>query len=158
MNDQKNPSIVQRRSFKKHCLNDGASSDGLTPVPYAEGYYTTDSVLSVLPQLLQGEVAVIDSGVNAAHEDLADTAISGMNFLGAEETRDETAYGDDQGHGTLVCGILSAQSDNALGGSGLCPQAELLALRCFSGVGGQRQRRQRQRADGDLRHRLCRGK
>ena len=81
-------------------------------------------------------VAVIDSGVNALHEDLAGSAISGRNLLGPAESRDETAFADDLGHGTLICGILAAQKDNGLGGAGLCPEAELLVLRCFSGVGG----------------------
>ena len=81
-------------------------------------------------------IAVIDSGVNAAHEDLAAAEITGYNFLGNEPYADVTAYGDDAGHGTLVCGILAATPGNGVGTEGLVPDASLLMLRCFSALGG----------------------
>ena len=81
-------------------------------------------------------IAVIDSGVNAAHEDLAAADITGYNFLGNEPYTDVTAYGDDAGHGTLVCGILAATAGNDTGTEGLVPDASLLMLRCFSALGG----------------------
>ena len=82
------------------------------------------------------KIAVIDSGVNASHEDLAAADITGYNFLGNEPYADATAYGDDAGHGTLVCGILAATAGNGLGTEGLVPDASLLMLRCFSALGG----------------------
>ncbi len=75
-------------------------------------------------------VAVIDSGIYEAHEDLAGATIRGYNFLGTEP--DPTAYGDDKGHGTFVAGILAAQAGNAKGIAGLADGVEILALRCFS--------------------------
>ena len=82
------------------------------------------------------KIAVIDSGVNAAHEDLAAADITGYNFLGNEPYADAAAYGDDAGHGTLVCGILAATAGNDVGTEGLVPDASLLMLRCFSVLGG----------------------
>ena len=82
------------------------------------------------------KIALIDSGVNASHEDLADADITGYNFLGSEPYADVSAYGDDLGHGTLVCGILAATAGNGLGTDGLVPDASVLMLRCFSSLGG----------------------
>ena len=82
------------------------------------------------------KIALIDSGVNASHEDLADADITGYNFLGSEPYADVSAYGADLGHGTLVCGILAATAGNGLGTDGLVPDASVLMLRCFSSLGG----------------------
>ena len=81
-------------------------------------------------------VAVIDSGVNRQHADLIDANITGYNFLGRSPGRDETAFADDAGHGTLVAGLLAATPGNGIGTDGLVPGASLLMLRCFSALGG----------------------
>lgn len=82
------------------------------------------------------QIAVIDSGVNRKHADLIDANITGYNFLGRSGDRDETAFGDDAGHGTLVAGLLAATPGNGIGTDGLVPGASLLMLRCFSALGG----------------------
>ena len=67
-------------------------------------------------------VAVIDSGVQLDHPDLAEQVDVSLNLAG-----DRTYLGED--HGTAVAGIVAARADNKIGIAGVAPQAHLLALR-----------------------------
>ena len=67
-------------------------------------------------------IAVIDSGVQADHPDLAGQLESRVNFVPAEPDRAEV-------HGTGVAGIIAARADNHLGIAGVAPGARILALR-----------------------------
>lgn len=72
-------------------------------------------------------VAVIDSGVQADHPDLAQQI----------EQREDFATGHSDGaesHGTAVAGIIAARADNHVGIAGVAPQARVLAFRaCWEG-------------------------
>ena len=59
-------------------------------------------------------VAVIDSGVDPNHPDLAGKLVSGWSFL-----KGSTDTSDVLGHGTAVAGTLAAASNNAVGISGV---------------------------------------
>jgi subtilisin family serine protease len=67
-------------------------------------------------------VAVIDSGVDVAHPDLAGRIEIERNFVDAREHVAEA-------HGTAVAGIIGAHADRDAGVVGIAPQAKLLALR-----------------------------
>lgn len=63
-------------------------------------------------------VAVVDSGVQATHPDLAGRVVSGYNtFTGSG------SIGDDCGHGTHVAGIVGAVINNGRGVVGMAPRA-----------------------------------
>ena len=73
------------------------------------------------------KVAVIDSGVDAGHPDLAGQVAMSENFV------DGRAFAAER-HGTAVAGIIAALADNRVGIAGVAPQARLLALRgCWQG-------------------------
>jgi hypothetical protein len=75
-------------------------------------------------------VAVVDSGVDLAHPDLAGRVAQSRNFV------DESAYTGEL-HGTAVAGILAANADDRIGIVGVAPRARLLALRaCWEAAGG----------------------
>lgn len=75
-------------------------------------------------------VAVIDTGVNANHPDLAGQIQAGYDFVNRDA--DPT---DDQGHGTHVAGIIVAKGDNGIGALGVAPQARVLSIKALSASG-----------------------
>ncbi len=62
-------------------------------------------------------VAVIDSGVDAAHEDLQGRLTAGINVR--EDAVNRTDVMDEHGHGTHVAGTIVATVNNGLGASGV---------------------------------------
>jgi thermitase len=69
-------------------------------------------------------VAVIDTGVDAAHPDLQGSVSYGPDFIAGGDTS-----GDPNGHGTHVAGIIAAHRDNGIGGAGAAPGVHILAIR-----------------------------
>ncbi len=73
-------------------------------------------------------IAVIDSGIDAEHEDLAGAKIDlGVNVM--DGTNDVT---DKLGHGTFISGLLAAARDNKLGIAGFCTDAAIVPIKCFA--------------------------
>lgn len=81
-------------------------------------------------------VAVIDTGVQSDHPDLAGQVLPVIDVL------DPTATGgpatDLNGHGTHVAGVVAALSGNGTGGSGLAPDARVLPVRVLAADGSGR--------------------
>ena len=69
-------------------------------------------------------VAVIDSGVQASHPDLAGSVIAGPDIIDGDQTP-----ADEHGHGTNVAGIIAARAGNGIGIEGAAPGAKILAIR-----------------------------
>jgi subtilisin family serine protease len=78
-------------------------------------------------------VAVVDSGVDLTHEDLADQVVDYHNFVADHAPTDVT---DGSGHGTHVSGTIAALGDNQAGGVGVAPEAKLMELRALGDNGG----------------------
>lgn len=77
-------------------------------------------------------VAVLDSGVDAEHPDLAGKVLPGYNALnGSSNSR------DDNGHGTAVAGLIAANTNNGIGIAGLCWECRILPVKVVraNGVG-----------------------
>jgi subtilisin family serine protease len=70
-------------------------------------------------------VAVIDSGIDNKHPDLAGQVSVAMNFISG------TSYLAEN-HGTAVAGIIAAKAGNGIGIVGVAPGARLMALRACS--------------------------
>lgn len=68
-------------------------------------------------------VAVVDSGVQATHPDLAGRIAATRSFVSDPATQ------DDFGHGTLVAGEIAAEADNRIGVAGLGLPVQLLIAR-----------------------------
>jgi subtilisin family serine protease len=76
-----------------------------------------------LPALERVPVAVIDSGVDATHPELAGRILDAESFVGGSPRVDAL------GHGTFVAGLIAAGVDNGIGIAGLAPSAELLVAK-----------------------------
>jgi len=109
-----------------HALDAG---DPLYPVqPAAHDWH-----LAELHRISTGrdvKVAVVDSGVDALHPDLAGRVSLRRNFVDAADTPAEA-------HGTAVAGIIGARSGNGVGIAGVAPGARIMALRACWESGGR---------------------
>ncbi|HSM14169.1 MAG TPA: S8 family serine peptidase [Thermoanaerobaculia bacterium] len=81
------------------------------------------------------KVAVVDTGVDFSHPDLADRVAEARSYVeGGEESFTRDA------HGTAVAGVISAAANNGVGIVGVAPAAQLVALKaCWPAPPGSRQ-------------------
>ena len=70
-------------------------------------------------------VAVVDEGLELAHEDLIDNIVSGSYDFANSDT-DPTRSANDGDHGTSVAGIIASKGWNNKGGRGVAPNASLI--------------------------------
>lgn len=75
-------------------------------------------------------VAVIDTGIDTGHPDLAGQVVGGINC----STGKPGNYKDGNGHGTHVAGTIAALN-NSIGVVGVAPKAKLLAVRVLDNAG-----------------------
>lgn len=75
-------------------------------------------------------IAVIDSGIDLTHEDLAPKIISGYNFIDPN-----LPFHDDYSHGTHVAGIAAAMTHNDLGVAGVSWGAKIMPLKILNQSG-----------------------
>ncbi|MEN1975917.1 S8 family serine peptidase [Cellulomonas sp. P4] len=74
-------------------------------------------------------VAVVDSGVDARNEHLADAVLPGVDLVGV--SGDPGGRTDTAGHGTAVAGQIAARPVDDSGVVGLAPDAEILPVRVY---------------------------
>jgi subtilisin family serine protease len=83
-------------------------------------------------------VAVLDEGLELAHEDLVDNIVSGSyDFENSDQ--DPTSSNNDGDHGTSVAGLIASKGWNNKGGRGVAPNASLIGyniLESGSGTNG----------------------
>ena len=75
------------------------------------------------------KVAVIDTGIDYSHTELADNYAGGYDFV-----NDDSNPMDDNGHGTHVAGTIAA-ADNDTGVVGVAPEASVYALKVLGANG-----------------------
>ena len=76
-------------------------------------------------------VAVVDTGVDADHEDLAGAVLPGWDAIAGQPGADSDPYG----HGTHVAGIVAALAGNGVGGSGAAAGVRILPVRVLDANG-----------------------
>lgn len=77
-------------------------------------------------------IAVLDTGVDASHPELAGRVLAGKNFV-SPATPDDTD--DAYGHGTPIAGIAAAAGDNAEGIAGMCWNCRVLPVKVCTDTG-----------------------
>ena len=75
-------------------------------------------------------VAILDTGVDLGHPDLQGSFVPGYDFVNGDGDPS-----DDQGHGTLVAGVVAARANNGLGGVGACSGCSLMPVKVIAGNG-----------------------
>ena len=75
-------------------------------------------------------VAVVDTGIDAAHPDLAGRVLPGRDFVDGDSTPQ-----DGNGHGTHVSGIIAADAGNGIGVDSVAPGASILPVRVLDNGG-----------------------
>jgi len=75
-------------------------------------------------------IAVIDSGVDLTHPDLAGKLVAGYDYV-----NDDSGPSDDNGHGTHVAGISAAATNNSIGVAGVSWGSKIMPVKVFPSDG-----------------------
>ncbi len=75
-------------------------------------------------------VADVDTGVDAAHPDLAGATLPGYDLINSDSDP-----ADDQGHGTGVAGVIAARTNNRQGVAGVCWGCSILPIKVLDSGG-----------------------
>ncbi|HET9674668.1 MAG TPA: S8 family serine peptidase [Gaiellaceae bacterium] len=90
-------------------------------------------------------VAVVDSGVDLAHPDLAGKLVPGTTFSGCATQPNGCGNGGwlsgnttdpPSPHGTHVAGIVAAATNNGIGVAGVAPDAKVMPVKSLTDAGG----------------------
>ena len=96
--------------------------------------------------LTQVKVAVLDTGVDANHEDLKDSLaintsgggkVLGKRFFvdGSGKQGSDDNFTDEAGHGTHISGIIAAKTNNSLGVAGIASTARIMPVKVLDDIG-----------------------
>ncbi len=75
-------------------------------------------------------VAVLDTGVDASHPDLAGKVLAGYNYIA-----NTSNFTDDHGHGTAVAGTAAATGNNGVGVAGVAIKNCILPVKVLDSTG-----------------------
>ncbi|MCC7356261.1 MAG: S8 family serine peptidase [Candidatus Doudnabacteria bacterium] len=105
--------------------NDKDKQWGLPKAEFLGGWDKTTGDRTVI-------VAVIDTGIDGTHRDLRKQSfVKGYNFI--EDTGiSRGSNSDDNGHGTMVAGIIGAVSDNGIGITGGAWDVSLMPIKALN--------------------------
>jgi subtilisin len=73
-------------------------------------------------------VAILDTGIDMDHADLAVNVVDGINFVRSKGKVDPEAWDDDNGHGSHCAGIVAAE-DDGFGVVGVAPDVSLFGVK-----------------------------
>lgn len=100
---------------------------------YQAGYLTTMGVQGAW-ETTKGSsdivVAVLDTGVSSTHPDLAGRLVSGYDFV-----NNDSDPSDDNGHGTMVSGIIAANTNNGTGIAGADWNCKIMPVKVLDADG-----------------------
>lgn len=77
------------------------------------------------------KIAVIDSGVDTAHADLAGNLLPGFDATGGGSGGFPNTSFPEDGHGTCCSGIIAAVANNTIGTAGVAYQCKVIPVKMF---------------------------
>ena len=102
-------------------------------------YWLQDYRIEEAWQITRGagvRIAIIDTGIDATHQDLAGAVVGGADFSGLGSSDGLTPVGPERRHGTMVASLAAGRGNNGVDGVlGSAPEAELLSLSMSFGGG-----------------------
>ena len=102
-------------------------------------YWLQDYRIEEAWQITRGagvRIAIIDTGIDATHQDLAGAVVGGADFSGLGSPDGLTPVGPERRHGTMVASLAAGRGNNGVDGVlGSAPEAELLSLSMSFGGG-----------------------
>lgn len=87
-------------------------------------------------------VAVVDTGINYTQQDLVNSMWNGgtsypnHGYDFVDNDNDPYPTTGDELHATHVAGIIGAEANNGIGGSGVCQKASIMSVRVMNASGG----------------------
>ncbi|MEB3299676.1 MAG: S8 family serine peptidase [Candidatus Sericytochromatia bacterium] len=125
--------VLPNRRYGLSGLFDGLAADA-SEDPYLDDQWGYKQIKAAdAAARTQGDgvtVAVLDTGIDYNHPDLAGRVLMGWNF--ADKNKDIM---DRFGHGTHVAGIIGAAARNGVGIAGVAPKAYLMAVKVLGDNG-----------------------
>jgi hypothetical protein len=101
---------------------------GLVKTGFTRAWRTTTGSPDVV-------VAVIDTGIDATHEDFRNTTFVGGYDVITNNAIRARANSDDNGHGTLIAGVIAATANNGIGIAGASYNVSLMAVKALNARG-----------------------
>jgi serine protease len=121
-------------NYVVHLADEGSVAAVAVNDPKTAGQYSLDQMRVrdawSLTKGGSGVVAVLDTGVQASHRDLAGRVLPGYDFVNTD-----TNASDDNGHGTWVAGIIASNPDDGYGIAGISWSDKILPVKIMSGTG-----------------------
>ena len=74
-------------------------------------------------------IAVVDSGIDDTHPDLADNLVQGYDFFDDDDFPVPEPIDPDGGHGTACAGLIAAQGNNTIGVTGVANTSKMMPVR-----------------------------
>jgi hypothetical protein len=114
---------TQGPSWTKPIVN-----DPYFPNQYALKLTNTDDAWEITTGSSLITVAIIDTGIDIDHPEFTGR-ISELSYNSVTQTVGLEAIDDDQGHGTMVAGVIGANANNGTGIAGVTNQVQLMVIK-----------------------------
>lgn len=114
---------MQGPSWTKPIVN-----DPYFPNQYALKLTNTDDAWAITTGSSLITVAIIDTGIDIDHPEFMGR-ISELSYNSVSQTVGIEAVSDDDGHGTMVAGVIGANSNNSTGIAGVTNQVQLMVIK-----------------------------
>jgi subtilisin family serine protease/subtilisin-like proprotein convertase family protein len=129
------PLAVQQWGLRNIGQNGYADTNGVASTGTNGTDINVDPVYSTYGHTGLGVlVAVVDSGLEIAHEDLSANVVPGGSWDFVNSDTDPTSTATDGDHGTMVSGLI-AMAKNGIGGIGVAPNARLKGFNFIASQG-----------------------